>query len=616
MRTKYFLLLSAACLLNLTGCDENSETIQRCSTAEPCASASHVCANGFCIDRCTETSCDIGFYCDNDGLCKKEIEQTPQPDEPDCSDEKTCGEGFVCNALGKCEAVISPVACSEDTECGSGLICEQSACVSAECGEGKSCENGTCLNGRCQAATSPVSCSKDEECGAGLICEKSVCVPVECDENNPCVAEDQYCQAGRCDVQLCHGDAACDAESYCHIAKCIKAEPCQEGTCDGNLVCSKKGLCIPHCKTFACSGDMVCPEDGLCIEPCTESSCEAGQVCNPYGLCVTRCTPESCVGDGVTCGDDGLCHMPECSSEIRCDASYKVCDNYHCVDKCKSNADCADGKACKTNTGLCVDKCTVESCDEGEVCTGKGLCVPGVCSDLVPCAEGNVCNAKHVCVTPMEVSSECYFDRPCLETETDCKAKNKPCADPDKQCNAYNQCILKSEADGLGLGEICDDADDTKKCASDLACIQDKVTELYVCREGSHLLNKKTCTAGLFEDRCVGNIIIECNEDTGRIEVQDCKTDYSDWTVPSTGIFHGEDFYCAKRIDANYVTCVRQCDNEGDEMHICGWDPEYTDIDYSDRYVCQINGDGYQGYFPVDSEVCRSTCEYETGICD
>ena len=615
MRTKYLLFGTLVFLLGQAGCDDNSENIARCSVSEPCTNTAHVCANGYCIERCSSTSCDIGFYCDVDGFCKKEAASHPQtPADPECSDQKPCSDGLICNASGTCEPLL-PQECTDDATCGTGLICEQNTCVLAQCGNDNPCSVGVCTDGRCQVET-VTSCDDDGDCALNQICEEAQCVPAECDDSNPCQGEDQYCQAGRCEVQLCHNDGECDANSYCHIAKCIKAQPCVDGACHDHLVCSKKNLCIPHCKTFACSGDMVCPEDGLCTEPCTENSCDTGKVCNPYGLCVDRCTPETCPGDGVTCGEDGLCHKPECSSEIRCEASYMVCDNYHCVDKCKSNQDCAEGKACKTNTGLCIDKCTVESCPSGEVCTNTGLCVPGICSDLVPCTDGMVCNAKNICVTPRIATSECYFDRPCLDTETECKAKNKPCAEADKQCNAYNQCIPKAEADGLGLGEICDPADETQKCASDLACIQDKFTELYVCREGSLLLNKKTCTAGLFEDRCVGNIIIECNEDTGRIEVQDCKTDYSDWTVPSTGIFHGEDFYCAKRIDANYVTCVRQCDNVGDEMHICGWDPEYTDIDYSDRYVCQINGDGYKGYFPVDSEVCRSTCEYETGICD
>ena len=73
-----------------------------------------------------------------------------------------------------------------------------------------------------------------------------------------------------------------------------------------------------------------------------------------------------------------------------------------------------------------------------------------------------------------------------------------------------------------------------------------------------------------------------------------------------------------KQPGENYVVCAQKCEekNAGATKHICGWDLTYTDVDYSDLYVCKSNEDGAFGYFHEDTEECASTCEYTNGLCD
>jgi hypothetical protein len=291
-----------------------------------------------------------------------------------------------------------------------------------------------------------------------------------------------------------------------------------------------------------------------------------------------------------------------------------------------SGAKCSDNSICDSDSGLCIPRCTAKSCGEGQVCGNEGKCVSGECSLVEPCDDtSNVCSAGYKCVAAAQTKNECYFystcDNLCNSAEhasdcTKCLARSKWCPE-GKQCNAYNECIDSSEADGLGLGVACDDAIAEKKCASGLYCD----AKSGVCLQAAYKVQGTSCTAGSYADHCEGNLIVECSQTFSQVMVYDCKTYYTNWDLTTTGTFFGDDYVCAKRPGSHYVACAQQCSAEeiqsGATKHICGYDRDDYDIEYSDLYVCEYNDDGISAYFNEDSEECWYGCSYDNGgTCD
>ena len=319
-----------------------------------------------------------------------------------------------------------------------------------------------------------------------------------------------------------------------------------------------------------------------------------------FTVCLLSACTDDSGSNSVVIGDD-------CNDQLKCPNDNQYCNSERkCVNKKANGEICAVALECKSQI------CTNYQCAE------SGTQQEPECSDAKPCKDQNkTCSPKGVCVENTTAQddekpgNDCWFYKKCEENKPDyedCIKKNKLCTDPDKQCNHMNRCVDRSTADGAGLGEACSDA---AKCMTGLICISE------VCREESFALDKKSCTPTVHNDRCVGNIIIECDENSGKIIVQNCKTNYTNYYIGTTAIPYGPNYVCASRKDRpSYVMCVETCDTPDKEKHICGWDLDDTDIDYSDRYVCQKNKDDVMAYYPVDSETCKSTCEYTTGKCD
>lgn len=334
------------------------------------------------------------------------------------------------------------------------------------------------------------------------------------------------------------------------------------------------------------------------------------QYCNAERTCVDKKADGAACAVGLECLS-GICKEfyctnssvnPECSATQACADTTKYCD----IPKSQCLPKKADGESCTS-----ANECMYGKCNQKNQC-GEDVIEYISCHEDVDCQEsGKVCRFDK-CI---EVTESCWFYKVCdpsISWYDECVNKSKPCQDASKACNQYNECIDRAVVDGLGLGEACDNAD--KKCMTGLVCLSG------VCREESFALDKKPCTAGVFEDRCAGNIIIECDENSGKISVQDCKTNYTNLFAGSTAIPYGANYICAHRTDKpNYVYCVEQCETLDDEKYYCGWDLDDTDIDYSDKFVCKVNKDGIKAYFPDSSEICPTTCGYEEdrhGRCD
>jgi hypothetical protein len=157
-----------------------------CSSVEPCADGL-VCADGNCVEPCTEGSCTsaTSTLCNTaSGVCVE------------CLGNDDCGAGRVCNTFtGLCGAAV--VGCASDDDCDPGTYCDapKGACVAclidAHCGPDATCDVIA------QACTVVQGCVTDDDC------DGQVCNP----EDNTCVEcfDGAQCASGQCDTvaRLC-----------------------------------------------------------------------------------------------------------------------------------------------------------------------------------------------------------------------------------------------------------------------------------------------------------------------------------------------------------------------------------------------------------------------------
>src|SRR5690606_25711414 len=98
---------------------EMVETVP-CSEAQPCPSTAEVCdlEAGFCVTRCTPTSCSEGTSCDAlSGLCVEG--QACSASEPCAGADETCD---ICRGL--CVPTEGREACVEAINCLSAEYCD------------------------------------------------------------------------------------------------------------------------------------------------------------------------------------------------------------------------------------------------------------------------------------------------------------------------------------------------------------------------------------------------------------------------------------------------------------------------------------------------------------
>ena len=338
-----------------------------------------------------------------------------------------------------------------------------------------------------------------------------------------------------------------------------------------------------------CMG-LVCVNT-YCIEKCSEDSCPKGQTCNAQGVCEAIATPtEPECSETKPCPNGGICENSKCvapQAPTRCNGTLcpgdQICINGYCIDKCTENS-CTNGQFCGADgicvstctatscldtqycavDGQCLEKCQPKSCQDGFVCTIAGQCTEGVCSDLEPCTNGDNC-VNGQCIS--NLPDTCYEDSDCPEGFG---CDNQKCVD-ENSCSLTRTCA----DDRLCRDGMCVD-NETPECSKSIPCTDTSKT----CIAGQCV----TCNCQPGET-CVGNNRCVPADKAGNFTVGDSCT----WTaefahcdnnrmVSCTTEMGSDDFRigitdCGPKICSDTseegLGCHEACVHEGDYYGVC-----------------------------------------------
>ena len=436
------------------GANANQGSAYVFTGGSPCTGPSDcpggTCVDGFCCDTPCADACDVcaaSLGATKNGICTvlpagatpstcaspKACNGTSNACSAQCASDLDCAAGFYCAANGSCQAQKAQAATCND---GAGADCKVASCRVCTGGAGR-CADGYCCsaacdqpcdvcsqalgapaNGTCSLApqgVSPTGCPSPKACnGTSATCAAVCASDADC-------ASTHYCDgSGQCTFRKVKG-AACNlaAGADCKAASCraCQSDHCVDGvccdsTCGGQCQACAEAGSVGTCKTV--SGAPRAPRPacvGTTGEKCTGTCDGANPVACTYPATGTPCKGASCTGDvaqppGI-CDGAGLCALPTTKNCVpyACNATTGVCQA-----SCSSDAECAQGAKCDTNTGKCAS--TSATCkDPTTVLLPNGQtescspykCLGGACQQQcsVPgdCAPGYTCEATE-CVVP------------------------------------------------------------------------------------------------------------------------------------------------------------------------------------------------------------------------
>jgi hypothetical protein len=366
------------------------------------------CPGDTVLTRCdNDRDCDpsgLGFNrCDvGEGVCL-------------CADDRGCGAGETCNALGFCQ---TESGCNSNDECSGGTFCDitTAQCLSVqECGAGKDC------------------CTLDSQCGFGNVCDRLSlsCVP-GCRDNADCILGDAcvrtFGQAlGQCAAGVCSNDNLCKFGEVC--------------TADGSCARDTRG---PYC--LGCSGGVASNDCGRKGNFCLTDSVNGGEFCG-----VDCASGEACPF-GYTCNNVIIIPpaAPFCSAEVcqfqpgqqvgRCSRNGNI--------SCRQDQDCPIGFPGGDCPGAQVGNCAREqlrSCSSSAECGDGDECLTQQCRFREGAAFGFCSCTK---------DTDCPRDR-CTNinpqtSEGNCELSGRRCFD-DADCEAVISCFNG----GCFIGKNC-----------------------------------------------------------------------------------------------------------------------------------------------------------------
>ena len=470
--------------------DNNVCTNDSCSAASGCSnvaapnggtcSDNNVCTTG---DQCVGGVCTGGpaLGCDDGNPCTIDrcdpsvaggCVHDPAPSTTACDDGDACTVSDKCQA-GTCKAG-TPRVCSDSNACTNDLCNAQTGCYfpprTGSCDDGTVCSTASmCLDGQC-AATAMLDCDDGNPCTADTCHPTNGCqhAPlangVTCDDHNPCSANDS-CQSGVCASSTV---TVCDDNNDCTNSTCLPDVGCvhiaRSGACQDGNACTSGDQCdAGQCRP----GPSTDCDDH---NPCTVDSCSPATGCAHAPINAGGCD------DGDPCTAPGVCQAGQCAQQ-----TPVVCDDHN---PCTADR-------CDAGVG-CVAPPIGGSCDDGDACTGDGVCQGGVCKPgaALDCNDNNACTLD-VC----RAGSGC-----------DHLARDQVPCDDQNPCTTGDMCRA-----GVCQGSAALDCDDRNPCTDDL-CTPSGCMNLVrtgACEDGNLCTVGDTCVSG----QCVSGAPKSCGDD-------------------------------------------------------------------------------------------------------
>lgn len=525
-------------------------------------------------------------------------------EEPDCTIDEDCPEGYFCNDNNVCEDE------NGESECGNNIMEDGEQCDGSDF-NGETCEsvnynyegNLKCTN-KCKLDTTEctykVECGLFNPCPGDEVCQNGFCVisgnsdPV-CGNN---IKEDgEQCDGDKLGGETCEtflgagwsGTLTC-GQTGTWDACYIKTEGCTQGgeNCEGGKTCLWNAQCSPQiCDNGCC---VNAPAECTTNQQC--SAIEPGAVCTG-GSCYCGCYFDGdCPGDKI-CEDCSCVSYPpeECILDTDCPNLNEICDNGECIEitECTSNQQCINlgvGDICVNNT--CMYNNSV--CYFDGDCPGDEICEYGECvSPNCSCVSNSDCFGSEVCI-----DCQCVEPQPVCVNDWDCPGS--------QECIAGN-CLAPSNG-GSEVQYCVDDEDCTggKKCI-DYVCSDN---EIFDCEdEGYFCLSSNKCKGyeiSSYSNSCNSPYIC-CSEDE---ELKSCDSQLGVICANNEGCVGGLEVD-ASDLNQGEVCCAFDgyCVEEGTE---CTEDYDCTGEDeVCDNGICISSGSG------VSCESMEGNCKLSCG---
>jgi hypothetical protein len=251
-------------------------------------------------------------------------------------------------------------------------------------------------------ASDLVICLNDPGVGASLVPTEVCTTNADCDDANPCTTDSCEPASGVCQHTSVANGTACDDANACTVGT-----TCQSGQCGTPVTCNDANPCTTDTcdpATGACTNTAIACDDG---NPCTTDTCSAatggcvfspapaGTTCSDGDPCTTG---DSCVqppaGGPPTCQGNPACADADPCTADSCDPATGACTNTPIV--------CDDANPCTDDVcvgGACVSNPIAGAiCDDGNLCTTGGSCVPDPASGIPTCQTQPVnCDDANAC---------------------------------------------------------------------------------------------------------------------------------------------------------------------------------------------------------------------------
>lgn len=559
------------CIATTGECVKFCETATKPTGKDECESGQKCQAtSGKCVPLCDGVQCGYSEWCVPDLVAKKGKCEFGKPADgrpgSACVDNADCFvEGAPSNQVFECRLSMPQLEMTyEDGYC------------SASCSQSISCPDGSlCFDGGIGCLD---TCAGNKDCRPGWMCGnvgqgESICVTTpECTDPNDCrgpgedCIEDGQCGFGaRCIAEVEDGEFTGFEGGFCLIVP-VSAEDCPDGSTPVSLQ-SQSGdviVCMKNCDPSllgTCGVGETCYEltgaSGPAGGGCWEAMCSKDEHCNAGSFC--ELASATCMEDvncktatpaqkakfetklGLSCNQTTGRYERGCSDNDQC-GTTAVCSDSKCVTRCTLNNEkdvCDEGLVCHEASGLCEAPCNGDSCDNDEICDGKGHCRAACDAPVNPllCQSGQICGADGACVAACTKATEnalCGTDKVCHISSGRCMASchEDPTVCGDEACSVgvrgtatfgvcgrtcTNNDVCKTAPTGEAL--TCQGASGSKSCqftacdddTSSTACGAEQVCLAGSCRTKTAEPDP-VCTIATEADDCSGATPF-CDED-------------------------------------------------------------------------------------------------------